>query len=170
MIDLLTATALEDQMHSLATMKSWVVESCHLSSFDLDPFILFLLSMSCLLQEVPCAVQRVAGILAGVQAQVAKEAVVWKTGPLVMAPLVKTSLGAAQVMIESYCSPFLTQVAHDYCTHLMMIIPSFADCHIMTLVPASHVCETSCSELMVAIQTSYLGHALKRIGHSPKRT
>lgn len=42
-------------------------------------------------------VQRVAGVLAGVQAQVAKEQVVWKAGPLVMAPLVQSSLAASQV-------------------------------------------------------------------------
>ena len=41
--------------------------------------------------------QRVAGVLAGVQAQVAKEQVVWKAGPLVMAPLVQSSLAASQV-------------------------------------------------------------------------
>lgn len=49
--------------------------------------------------------QRVAGALAGVQAQVAKEAVVWRTGPLVMAPLVKLSLAAAQVaLITTGCA------------------------------------------------------------------
>ena len=42
-------------------------------------------------------VQRVAAALAGVQAQVAKEQVVWRAGPLVMAPLVQTSLAASQV-------------------------------------------------------------------------
>ncbi|KAL3160682.1 hypothetical protein ABBQ32_010593 [Trebouxia sp. C0010 RCD-2024] len=42
----------------------------------------------------------VAGVLAGVQAQVAKEQVVWKAGPLVMAPLVQSSLAASQVMLE----------------------------------------------------------------------
>ncbi|KAL0043113.1 hypothetical protein WJX79_009702 [Trebouxia sp. C0005] len=46
------------------------------------------------------AAKRVAGTLAGVQAQVAKEAVVWRSGPLVMAPLVNSTLGAAQVMLE----------------------------------------------------------------------
>lgn len=39
-------------------------------------------------------------MLAGVQAQVAKEQVVWKAGPLVMAPLVQSSLAASQVMLE----------------------------------------------------------------------
>ena len=42
-------------------------------------------------------VQRVAAALAGVQAQVAKEQVVWRAGPLVMAPLVQSSLAASQV-------------------------------------------------------------------------
>ena len=42
-------------------------------------------------------VQRVAAALAAVQAQIAKEAVVWKAGPLVMAPLVQSSLAASQV-------------------------------------------------------------------------
>ncbi|DBA89188.1 TPA: hypothetical protein ACH3X1_016339 [Trebouxia sp. C0004] len=46
------------------------------------------------------AAKRVAGTLAGVQAQVAKEAVVWRSGPLVMTPLVNSTLGAAQVMLE----------------------------------------------------------------------
>lgn len=46
------------------------------------------------------AAKRVAGTLAGVQAQVAKEAVVWRSGPLVLAPLVNSTLGAAQVMLE----------------------------------------------------------------------
>ncbi|KAL0048452.1 hypothetical protein WJX82_003571 [Trebouxia sp. C0006] len=46
------------------------------------------------------AAKRVAGTLAGVQAQVAREAVVWRSGPLVMAPLVNSTLGAAQVMLE----------------------------------------------------------------------
>ena len=41
--------------------------------------------------------QGVASVLAAVQAQVAKDAVVWRSGPLVMAPLVKSSLAAAQV-------------------------------------------------------------------------
>ena len=41
--------------------------------------------------------QRVAGALAAVQAQVAKEQVVWRAGPLVMAPLVQSSLAASQV-------------------------------------------------------------------------
>ena len=41
--------------------------------------------------------QRVAAALAGVQAQVAKEQVVWRAGPLVMAPLVQSSLAASQV-------------------------------------------------------------------------
>jgi len=47
--------------------------------------------------------QRVAGTLAGVQAQVAKEAVVWRSGPLVMAPLVNSTLGAAQVALHCCC-------------------------------------------------------------------
>ena len=38
-----------------------------------------------------------AAALAGVQAQVAKEQVVWRAGPLVMAPLVQSSLAASQV-------------------------------------------------------------------------
>lgn len=55
-------------------------------------------------------VQGVAGVLAGVQAQVAKEQVVWKAGPLVMAPLVQSSLAASQVpafvmMISTTCFP-----------------------------------------------------------------
>ena len=51
-------------------------------------------------------VQRVAAALAGVQAQVAKEQVVWRAGPLVMAPLVQSSLAASQVTgVELYSVP-----------------------------------------------------------------
>ena len=45
-------------------------------------------------------VQGVASMIAAVQAQVAKDAVVWRSGPLVMAPLVKSSLAAAQVSLH----------------------------------------------------------------------
>lgn len=63
--------------------------------------------------------QRVAGTLAGVQAQVAKEAVVWRTGPLVMAPLVKLSLAAAQVallplaMLLRFVHSFVQSTVHQ---------------------------------------------------------
>ena len=46
-----------------------------------------------------------SSILAAVQAQVAKEAVVWRSGPLVMAPLVKSTLAAAQVTPSSASRP-----------------------------------------------------------------
>lgn len=42
-------------------------------------------------------------MIAAVQAQVAKDAVVWRSGPLVMAPLVQSSLAAAQVSILTPC-------------------------------------------------------------------
>ena len=54
--------------------------------------------------------QRVAAALAGVQAQVAKEQVVWRAGPLVMAPLVQSSLAASQV-IAAFPTNAVTQVA-----------------------------------------------------------
>ncbi len=55
--------------------------------------------------------QRVAGTLAGVQAQVAKEAVVWRSGPLVMAPLVNSTLGAAQVALTAAAAAAAADVA-----------------------------------------------------------
>lgn len=63
--------------------------------------------------------QRVAGALAGVQAQIAKEAVVWKAGPLVMAPLVQSSLAASQVAAATTAPPLpSTQTFQWYCSTL----------------------------------------------------
>ena len=62
--------------------------------------------------------QRVAGALAGVQAQIAKEAVVWKAGPLVMAPLVQSSLAASQAAATTAPPLPSTQTFQWYCSTL----------------------------------------------------
>ena len=89
--------------------------------------------------------QGMSSILAAVQAQVAKEAVVWRSGPLVMAPLVKSTLAATEVMGSVIWQNIITNLSveklwREVIDHID--VPRWTDCvsqllllSIITMVP-----------------------------------